>query len=87
MSVRLQGSNELGTRSEIKNIGSVAGVLKAVDYEISRQIRLRRANREILNETRSWDATINRTISMRDKEVEQVNMTKILVVLSLFMEI
>ncbi|XKL60170.1 hypothetical protein PGB90_001186 [Kerria lacca] len=71
VSVRPKGSNILDTRTEVKNIGSIGGVLKAVNFEIERQIRFRKANKEVINETRAWDASINRTVTMRDKEVEQ----------------
>lgn len=72
ISVRPIGSQVLGVRTEVKNIGGVNNVLKAVNYEIDRQLRFRRAGKEIVNETRAWDAAINRTVVMRDKEVMQV---------------
>lgn len=61
----------LGTRTEVKNIGSVRGVAQAVTYEIERQIAVKDKGGTIVNETRSWDATTKTTIPMRDKEVVQ----------------
>lgn len=60
--------DDLGVRTEIKNIGSVRAVAAAIKYEISRQISILDAGNEIFNETRAWD-TINKiTIPMREKE-------------------
>lgn len=70
--MRKEGTSELGTRTEVKNINGTLNILRAVDYEIERQIRLRKAGREIVNETRAWDADVKRTVAMRDKEAEQV---------------
>lgn len=61
----------LGTRTEIKNIGSIRNVAQAVNYEIERQRVLLDAGEQIQNETRSWDAASKRTVAMRDKEVQQ----------------
>lgn len=60
-----------GVRTEIKNIGSVRGVAQAIEYEIQRQIAVKKEGGEIINETRQWDANSKTTIAMRDKEVVQ----------------
>ncbi|XP_055679866.1 glutamyl-tRNA(Gln) amidotransferase subunit B, mitochondrial [Lutzomyia longipalpis] len=70
VSVHEEGA-PLGTRTEIKNIGSVRGVANAVGFEIERQIEILQRGGRIHNETRSWDATTKSTVSMRDKEVLQ----------------
>lgn len=70
--VSITDSDQLGTRTEIKNLGSVHAVQLAVDYEIHRQLNIVKSGKEIVNETRRWDSVINKTISMRDKEVLQV---------------
>lgn len=62
----------MGTRTEIKNIGSVRGVAAAIQYEIQRQIKLKESGGTVVNETRAWDAVNKKTIAMRDKEVVQV---------------
>ncbi|KAJ8957539.1 hypothetical protein NQ318_020578 [Aromia moschata] len=61
----------LGTRTEIKNIGSVRGVAGAIQSEIERQINLKNSGGTVLNETRAWDAATKTTVGMRDKEVQQ----------------
>ncbi|XP_050082900.1 glutamyl-tRNA(Gln) amidotransferase subunit B, mitochondrial [Anopheles aquasalis] len=61
----------LGTRTEVKNIGSVRAVAQAVDYEINRQIGILNNGGTINNETRAWDAAARVTVPMRDKEVVQ----------------
>ncbi|XP_050520196.1 uncharacterized protein LOC126893759 [Daktulosphaira vitifoliae] len=69
--VSIKNGEQMGIRTEIKNLGSVRAVHLAVDYEIRRQINLIKAGKEIINETRGWDSVSNKTISMRDKEVLQ----------------
>lgn len=59
-----------GVRTEIKNIGSVRAVAAAVNFEIKRQILMLEEGREIFNETRSWNPELNKTVTMRDKEVK-----------------
>ncbi|XP_011636505.1 glutamyl-tRNA(Gln) amidotransferase subunit B, mitochondrial isoform X1 [Pogonomyrmex barbatus] len=58
----------LGTRTEIKNIGSVRAIAAAIKYEINRHISILEAGNEIFNETRAWDAINKKTIPMREKE-------------------
>ncbi|ERL89477.1 hypothetical protein D910_06843 [Dendroctonus ponderosae] len=70
VSVRRPG-DPLGTRTEIKNIGSVRGVAGAIKYEIQRQIKVLEANGTVVNETRSWNPEKKETIAMRDKEIQQ----------------
>lgn len=70
VSVNREGE-ELGTRTEIKNIGSVRAVANAISYEIHRQIQVKEDGGEIHNETRAWNANNRVTVSMRDKEVLQ----------------
>uniref|UniRef100_T1J1Q9 Glutamyl-tRNA(Gln) amidotransferase subunit B, mitochondrial n=1 Tax=Strigamia maritima TaxID=126957 RepID=T1J1Q9_STRMM len=60
-----------GVRTEIKNIGSVRGVARAVDFEINRQIQLRESNLPVTNETRMFDSKSRKTVLMRDKETLQ----------------
>ncbi|CAH1720926.1 glutamyl-tRNA(Gln) amidotransferase subunit B, mitochondrial [Aphis gossypii] len=69
--VSITDSDKLGTRTEIKNLGSIRAVQLAVDYEIFRQLNLIKEGKEVVNETRGWDSITNKTISMRDKEVLQ----------------
>ncbi len=68
VSIRPEGSDELGTKTEIKNINSFRFVEKALDYEIKRQIRVIRDGGEIVQETRLWNSETGKTESMRSKE-------------------
>ena len=68
ISIRLQGSKTLGTRTELKNLNSFKNVEKAILYEISRQKEILTDGGKVTQETRLWDAAKNRTTSMRGKE-------------------
>ncbi len=68
VSVRLKGSNELGQRTETKNMNSMRNVQKAIEYEIKRQIDLIEAGEQIHMETRTFDVATGTTKSMRSKE-------------------
>lgn len=61
----------LGIRTEVKNVATIRGVAKAIDYEINRQIQLVQNGKSVINETRSWDPESGTTVAMRDKEVVQ----------------
>jgi len=68
VSVRREGSEHFGTKTEIKNINSFKFVEKALDYEINRQIKLLQNGEKIVQETRLWDSSLGKTFSMRSKE-------------------
>jgi aspartyl-tRNA(Asn)/glutamyl-tRNA(Gln) amidotransferase subunit B len=53
---------------EIKNVGSIGAVVKAVDFEIARQTRALEAGEKLTPETRLWDESLQRTAAMRRKE-------------------
>jgi aspartyl-tRNA(Asn)/glutamyl-tRNA(Gln) amidotransferase subunit B len=57
-----------GTRCEIKNVGSIASVAKAIDFEIKRQIEIIESGKQVSQETRLFDAKTNRTVLLRSKE-------------------
>ncbi|CAK9797945.1 Glutamyl-tRNA(Gln) amidotransferase subunit B, mitochondrial [Anthophora quadrimaculata] len=58
----------LGTRTELKNIGSISAINKAIEYEINRQISILETGGQVINETRAWDPLSKKTILMREKE-------------------
>ena len=71
VSIRKKGSSELGTRTEMKNMNSFKSIVRAIDYEIDRQIEVVEDGGEIVQETLRWDDISGRTFSMRDKEDAQ----------------
>ena len=68
VSVRAIGSQELGVRTEIKNLNSFRSLERAVDFEINRQIERRREGLPIALETRGWDDVAGITVTQRVKE-------------------
>ncbi len=68
VNVSVSKTDELGTRSETKNLNSFRSVEKAVEYEIERQIGLLEKGDAIVQETRGWDDAKQKTISQRTKE-------------------
>jgi aspartyl-tRNA(Asn)/glutamyl-tRNA(Gln) amidotransferase subunit B len=68
VSIRPEGSEAFGTRSEIKNLNSFKHVEKALQYEINRQKEIVLDGGAVVQETRLWDPDKSRTVSMRGKE-------------------
>lgn len=68
VNVSVSKTDSLGTRTETKNINSFKAVEKVVDYEISRQIEVLESGEKIVQETRGWDDTKQKTFSQRSKE-------------------
>jgi len=68
ISLKPKGAEQLGTRTELKNINSFRFVEKALEFEISRQAALLEAGEAIVQETRLYDSAKNKTFSMRAKE-------------------
>lgn len=68
VSVRPEGQEELGVKTEIKNMNSFRFVEKALDYEIRRQIKALKDGGRIVQETRLWNTEKGITESMRSKE-------------------
>jgi len=68
VSVRHAGSDQYGTRCEVKNMNSLRSLGRAVDYEVARQVALLEAGERVVQETRHWDEDDGRTHSLRSKE-------------------
>lgn len=68
ISVRPEGSEKLGTRTEIKNMNSITNIAKAMEYEFERQVELIENGGEIVQETLRYDDASGTTSSMRSKE-------------------
>lgn len=71
LSVRPAGSTDLGTRTEMKNLGSFKAITRAIAYEAQRQIELLEAGRPVVQETRRWDESKEASFAMRSKENAQ----------------
>ncbi len=69
ISLRPEGSEEYGTRTEIKNVNSFRFVERAIAVETERQMDILEDGGKIIQETRLYDADKNETRSMRSKEV------------------
>ena len=67
VSVRKPG-DELGTRTETKNVNSVRFVMAVVEQEARRQVAVLEEGGAIVQETRLYDPDRNETRSMRSKE-------------------
>ena len=68
VSVRPEGTTELGTKIEIKNMNSISGVRRALAYEIERQTKIVSSGGSLAQETRRWDDGLGQTTLMRIKE-------------------
>jgi aspartyl-tRNA(Asn)/glutamyl-tRNA(Gln) amidotransferase subunit B len=71
VSVRKAGSQELGTRCEIKNLNSFRFMEHAIEFEAQRQIEILEDGGKIVQETRLYDSDKNETRPMRSKEDAQ----------------
>ena len=72
ISLAEENAKELGTKVEIKNVGSFYNVKEAIDYEIKRQTEILESGGKLIQETRRFDENTKTTIHMREK-VEAVD--------------
>ncbi len=71
ISVRPEGSEEFGVRTEIKNMSSFEAIERAIKYESQRHIdALEYGTEELVQETRRFDDVSGKTSAMRNKETE-----------------
>ncbi len=68
ISIRPKGQQDLGVKTEIKNMNSFRSVERALTYEAQRQIELLRTGQTIHQETRGWVETRGVTVPQRSKE-------------------
>jgi aspartyl-tRNA(Asn)/glutamyl-tRNA(Gln) amidotransferase subunit B len=68
VSVRPQGSDELRTRCELKNMNSFRFVAQGIDAEVARQVALYESGGEVVQETYDFDAASGTLTPRRSKE-------------------
>ena len=68
ISLRLVGSEELGTRTELKNKNSFQHVLTALEYEQKRHAMILDGGSEVEQNTLLFDVNTGKTSAMRSKE-------------------
>ena len=68
ISTRRVGETSLGTKTEIKNLNSFSGVVRALEAEFARQCALRDAQQRIEQQTMLWDANTGEVRPARSKE-------------------
>jgi aspartyl-tRNA(Asn)/glutamyl-tRNA(Gln) amidotransferase subunit B len=68
VSVRPVGTEEFGTKVEIKNMNSIRSVERAVRYEVERQREALGRGEALVQETRHWDEAKGVTGPLRSKE-------------------
>ena len=68
VSVRPVGSEQLGTKTELKNMNSFRFLQRGVEAEIERQTELTRSGEAVVQETLHFDPASGRLTSLRSKE-------------------
>ena len=68
ISIAPKGSNELGTRTELKNLNSLKAIAKAIEIEIDRQEELLDNGEKVIQQTRRFNEAAGETVAMRSKE-------------------
>ena len=68
ISIAPEGSEKLGTRTELKNLNSLKAIAKAIEVEIARQAEILDKGGEIMQETRRFNEAAMETLAMRSKE-------------------
>lgn len=71
LSVREKGSQELGVRTEIKNLNSFKFIEKAIKYEETRHINLIKNQQTIQQSTMAYCHKKNQTYQLRTKEEQK----------------
>ena len=71
VSVMEKGSDQLGTRTEMKNINSFKAIHNAIESEARRQQEIIEDGGKVVQETRRWDDAKGESHTMRSKEDAQ----------------
>ena len=68
ISIRRAGTEELGVKTELKNINSFRALHRAIQFEVARQTELIESGGTVVQETRGWSEAEQRTFPQRSKE-------------------
>ncbi len=68
VSQRPAGSNQLGTRTEIKNLNSFRSLTDGITYELDRQRQILDGGDQVVQDTMGWSESRRETFSQRGKE-------------------
>ena len=68
ISIAPKGSDELGTRTELKNLNSLKAISRAIEVEIERQEELLENGERVIQQTRRFNEQLGETTAMRSKE-------------------
>ena len=68
ISIRRAASDELGVKTELKNINSFRALHRAILFEVERQTQVLESGGRVVQETRGWSEAEQRTFSQRSKE-------------------
>jgi aspartyl-tRNA(Asn)/glutamyl-tRNA(Gln) amidotransferase subunit B len=68
ISARPVGETTLGTKTEVKNMNSFSGVVRALEVEFARQCALLEGGRRVEQQTMLWDANTDEVRPARSKE-------------------
>lgn len=71
LSVRPEGQEEFGTRTEMKNMNSFRAIARAIESERKRQIEVLEDGGKVIQQTRRWDDNAGKSTAMRSKEDAQ----------------
>jgi aspartyl-tRNA(Asn)/glutamyl-tRNA(Gln) amidotransferase subunit B len=66
--ISVSDTDKFGTKVEVKNLNSFRATERAIAYEVARHIELIERGEKVVQETRGWDETKNKTFSQRLKE-------------------
>lgn len=70
ISVRIEGTDKYGTKTELKNLNSFRSVQMGVQFEVRRQIAVIEGGGTVAQETRGWNEQKEASYLMRIKEAE-----------------
>jgi aspartyl-tRNA(Asn)/glutamyl-tRNA(Gln) amidotransferase subunit B len=70
ISVRIEGAEKFGTKTELKNLNSFRSVQLGVGFEVRRQVATIEHGEKVLQETRGWNEQKEASYAMRLKEAE-----------------